>query len=283
MFFNNPFITASDIKAYVNKLVDKKMSEVKVRIPQEQINNAVVKFFTEKKWFLTEDGKKLDTYDLIRKFAMNTIGVADKGELNPEMLKIVQQEVANIIAKEGIKNFNNNGMYTWTEYYKPEDKTSNDNSVDDEAQAIQDIADEDAAYEQGWTDCSKITTVYLNSYFKLKGIDAQAIIDPEVNEIVIVDESGDRFEFFDDITAEEVNEKCDCTDCGSCSQKSEAVEETKNDACKDSEEFAIGFTEELLGKKLNADEKTVLKSCLESLNQLFEQTEKKSNVKKKKK
>jgi hypothetical protein len=174
-------------------------------------------------------------------------------------------------------------MYTWTEYYKPEDKTSNDNSVDDETQAMQDIADEDAAYEQGWTDCSKITTVYLNSYFKLKGIDAQAIIDPEVNEIVIVDESGDRFEFFDDFTSEEVNEKCDCTDCGSCSQKSEAAEETKNDTYKDSEELAIGFTEELLGKKLNADEKTVLKSCLESLNQLFEQTEKKSNIKKKKK
>jgi hypothetical protein len=57
MFFNNSFITANDIKAYVDKLVDKKMSELKVRIPQEQINNAVVKFFTEKKWFLTEDGK----------------------------------------------------------------------------------------------------------------------------------------------------------------------------------------------------------------------------------
>lgn len=283
MFFNDPFITASDIKAYVNKLVDKKMSDVKVRIPQEQINNAVVKFFTEKKWFLTEDGKKLDTYDLIRKFAMNTIGVADNGELNPEMLKIVQQEVANIIAKEGLDKYkaNNNNMYTWTTYTSDKKEEITDNT--DETQAMQDIVNEEAAYEQGWTDCSKITTVYLNSYFKLKGIDSKAIIDPEVNEIVIVDESGDRFEFFDDITTEEVNKKCDCTGCGSCSQKSEAAEEMKNDTCKDSENFAIGFTEELLGKKLNADEKTVLKSCLESLNQLFEQTEKKSNIKKKKK
>jgi hypothetical protein len=190
MFFNEPFITVNELKSYVNKLVDKKMSEVKVRIPQEQINDAVVKFFTEKKWFLTEDGKKLDTYDLIRKFAMNTIGVADKGELNPEMLKIVQQEVANIIAKEGIKNFNNNGMYTWTEYYKPEDKTPNANTVEDE---MSQTKTEDAAYEQGWTDCSKITTVYLNSYFKLKGIDAQAIIDPEIGEIVIVDECRRSF------------------------------------------------------------------------------------------
>ena len=188
MFFNDSFITASDLKAYVNKLVDKKMSEVKVRIPQEQINAAVVKFFTEKKWFLTEDGKKLDTYDLIRKFAMNTIGVADKGELNPEMLKIVQQEVANIIAKEGLNNLNKNGMYTTYTYNTPEEE-----SADEMTQAVNDIANEDAAYEQGWIDCAKIATVYLNSYFKMKGIDTQAIIDPEVGEIVLVDECRRSF------------------------------------------------------------------------------------------
>lgn len=89
---------------YIDKRIADAISNLKVRIPQSQINDAVVKFFTEKKWFLTEDGKKVDTYDLIRKFAMNTIGIAENGKLNPEFLAIVQKEVANILAKEGIAN-----------------------------------------------------------------------------------------------------------------------------------------------------------------------------------
>jgi hypothetical protein len=89
---------------YIDNRIANAISNLKVRIPQSQINDAVVKFFTEKKWFLTEDGKKVDTYDLIRKFAMNTIGVAENGKLNPEFLAIVQKEVANILAKEGLAN-----------------------------------------------------------------------------------------------------------------------------------------------------------------------------------
>ena len=81
----------------INEAIEDAFKNIKVQIPQSQINDAVVKFFTEKKWFLTEDGKKLDTYDLIRKFAMNTIGVAENGELKPEFLKIVQDEVAKLM------------------------------------------------------------------------------------------------------------------------------------------------------------------------------------------
>lgn len=81
----------------INEAIENAFKNIKVQIPQSQINDAVVKFFTEKKWFLTEDGKKLDTYDLIRKFAMNTIGVAENGELKPEFLKIVQDEVAKLM------------------------------------------------------------------------------------------------------------------------------------------------------------------------------------------
>jgi hypothetical protein len=148
---------------------------------------------------------------------MNTIGVADKGELNPEMLKIVQQEVANIIAKEGLDKYkaNNNNMYTWTTYTSDGKEENIIHAEDvakiigkqdlynynadkkrkdtDKTQAMQDIVDEEAVYEQGWIDCSKIVTVYLNSWFKMKGIDAQAVIDPEVNEIVIVDECRRSF------------------------------------------------------------------------------------------
>jgi hypothetical protein len=100
-------------KLYIDQMIDEKLKNIKVQIPQSQINEAVVKFFTEKKWFLTEDGKKLDTYDLIRKFAMNTIGVAENGEIRDDLLKIVQNEVANIIAKEGISKYNTNNTYTY--------------------------------------------------------------------------------------------------------------------------------------------------------------------------
>lgn len=93
-----------ELNKYIDNRIADAISNLKVRIPQSQINDAVVKFFTEKKWFLTEDGKKVDTYDLIRKFAMNTIGIAENGKLNPEFLVIVQKEVANILAKEGIAN-----------------------------------------------------------------------------------------------------------------------------------------------------------------------------------
>lgn len=87
---------------YIDNRIANAISNLKVRIPQSQINDAVVKFFTEKKWFLTEDGKKVDTYELIRKFAMNTIGIAENGKLNPEFLAIVQKEVANILAQKGL-------------------------------------------------------------------------------------------------------------------------------------------------------------------------------------
>ena len=96
-----------ELNKYIDNRIADAISNLKVRIPQSQINDAVVKFFTEKKWFLTEDGKKVDTYDLIRKFAMDTIGIAENGKLNPEFLAIVQKEVANILAKEGIANLYN--------------------------------------------------------------------------------------------------------------------------------------------------------------------------------
>lgn len=104
-------------KMYIDQMIDEKLKNIKVQIPQSQINDAVVKFFTEKKWFLTEDGKKLDTYDLIRKFAMNTIGVAENGEIRDDLLKIVQSEVANIIAKKGISisKHNTNNTYTYND------------------------------------------------------------------------------------------------------------------------------------------------------------------------
>lgn len=101
---NTSVFSKEEFDRYIDNRIADAISNLKVRIPQSQINDAVVKFFTEKKWFLTEDGKKVDTYDLIRKFAMNTIGIAENGKLNPEFLAIVQKEVANILAQKGLSD-----------------------------------------------------------------------------------------------------------------------------------------------------------------------------------
>jgi hypothetical protein len=136
----NMFMTLAE-KLYIDQMIDEKLKNIKVQIPQSQINEAVVKFFTEKKWFLTEDGKKLDTYDLIRKFAMNTIGVAENGEIRDDLLKIVQNEVANIIAKEGISKYNTNNTYTYN---------------NDISEKLED------AYTTGVTDTVNLINEYLN-------------------------------------------------------------------------------------------------------------------------
>ena len=114
----------------IDKCVEERMKKIKVRIPSEQINNSVVKFFTEKKWFLTKDGKKLDTYDLIRKFAMNTIGVAENGEINPEFLKIVREETAKIIIDQAMKQEN-------TVSANPEKTLKNEDTSCDEPEATE--------------------------------------------------------------------------------------------------------------------------------------------------
>jgi hypothetical protein len=175
-------ITAEEFERYVNKIVDKKLKETKVRIPQEQINNAVVKFFTEKKWFLTEDGKKLDTYDLIRKFAMNTIGVGENGELNPEMLKVVQEEVAKIIAdtyfndsavKDGI--FSNTNINETDPCGKCACNCGSDEDEEEDASEhliksdkIGDAVEE--SYRDGYTDGTICTVNTINEILKEAGI-----------------------------------------------------------------------------------------------------------------
>jgi hypothetical protein len=277
MFFNDSFITANDIKSYVNKLVDKKMSEVKVRIPQEQINDAVVKFFTEKKWFLTEDGKKLDTYDLIRKFAMNTIGVADKGELNPEMLKIVQQEVANIIAKEGLKNIDqvenksNNNLDPFqyqTTFTKTASNELNDDIPDDFEECTEGCTEDESfeyGYNQGWIDHVNIAAAYLNSYFGEYGIKAKAFVDEKNQELAIENVDGTVFSMFDD--EDDVNFDSECTcDKGNAEKNETKTENLSND---DISKIMTEVTEQLLNKKLSKDEQNVLKTSIEMLDKIF--------------
>lgn len=40
-----------------------------------------------------------DTYDIVRNFALEAIGVKENGKINPEFVKLVRQEMANVAAK----------------------------------------------------------------------------------------------------------------------------------------------------------------------------------------
>ena len=106
---------------------------------------------------------------------------------------------------------------------------------------------------------------------------------------------GDRFEFFDreDDEINPTEKKCDyhecknyrdgkldnlCESCDNCKTK-----ETVKNPTEDIEQTAVTLTEELLGKSLSVNEKSVIKDCLNTLNKLFEQAEKKAETKKSKK
>lgn len=297
MFWNNSFFDSYDLKNYVNKLVDKKLSEIKVRIPQEQINDAVVKFFTEKKWFLTEDGKKLDTYDLIRKFAMNTIGVAENGELKPELLKVVQAEVANIIAKEGIKA-KSDPNFTWSSvtYTNSESEPVNNtctckNKCNDKEDKESLAKEYESMYNAGWTDCfdhlTDVITCNLNNFFEKNNLNLEAVINydndepnvyivndlNEVTNITEFEENPDGVVPDDKDESDEV--KPTDTDCA----------EAENETCDSDNESKVDINklkEELFGKSLTKEEKEIIKDYVNTLNKLFDQSTGKTKSKKKK-
>jgi len=64
---------------------------------EDRVNKAVTKMFTD------VNGNKLDIYELVRKFAMETIGITEKGKLNPEFIQLIRKEVAHILAEEGLE------------------------------------------------------------------------------------------------------------------------------------------------------------------------------------
>lgn len=111
---------------------------------------------------------------------------------------------------------------------------------------------------------------------------------------------GDRFEFFDreDDEINPTEKKCDFTDCknyrdgkideicAGCDSRLkdvESTETTQKNKIEDTEKLALDITEELLGKQLNAEEKTVIKDCLKNLEKLFNtvETSEKTDLKKK--
>lgn len=239
-------VNGTELEKMINQLVDervnKKLQDIKVRIPQKQINDAVVKFFTEKKWFLTENGQKLDTYDLIRKFAMNTIGVAENGELNSEMLNIVQQEVGKILAEQIYNNAKNKeatdscqcgGNCVCKEH------TDEESGITDEE--LEELAysdyDEEQAYNDGYSD-GKIDAVN------------------EINKMLADYDTG--FNICWDGDKMMLSNKCN----KSCS---ESDENTDKSGEQEDLDFITDFAETLSGSKLTSAQKTALQNLYDVL------------------
>ena len=108
----------------INKLIDERLKTFKpeVRILQEAINKAVKKYFDELVFTDEKTGKKCDTYDIIRKFAMDTIGVTENGQLSPEFVKIVRDEVASLVVDKFCKD----------EEARPIEELEEDNTYEDD-------------------------------------------------------------------------------------------------------------------------------------------------------
>ena len=235
-------VDGAELEKMINQLVDarvnKKLKDIKVQIPQEQINNAVVKFFTEKKWFLTENGKKLNTYDLIRKFAMNTIGVSENGELNSEMLNVVQQEVGKILADQIYNNAKNKvsvdtdckcgGNCACKGHTDGEPVLAEDDDIVTEY--------EEQAYNDGYSD-GKIDAVN------------------EINNMLADYDTG--FNIYWDGDKMMLSNKCN----KSCSESDENPDETREQDL----DFITNFAETLSGSKLTSAQKTALKNLYDVL------------------
>ena len=70
-------------------------------IIEDRVNKAIDKKFTDK------NGNKLDVmafiHEQVLKLVHDNIGITEKGKLNPEFVKFIKEEVAHILAKEGLE------------------------------------------------------------------------------------------------------------------------------------------------------------------------------------
>lgn len=165
------------------------------------VEKTMIKILTEHHVVFTKNGKKIDTYDLIRNFALEAIGISENGKVNPELLKVVREEVANIIAKEGLKNVNKS--------VKP--VTDNTNTEDEE--------DENccAAYHDGYEDGYNTAIDDANELISAIGLDIFLDIDKDGNltleyaeeEELNDDEEIDNEDFSEDqnVEGDEISEK----------------------------------------------------------------------------
>jgi len=102
-FFGRTNAMESYIRNLVDRMVTNRLKNLKIQIPQNEMDESIREFFRTNKQIPLND-KTVDIYDLIREYTLEAIGINKNGEISEQFRKILQEEVANIIAKEGLKN-----------------------------------------------------------------------------------------------------------------------------------------------------------------------------------
>jgi hypothetical protein len=102
-FFGRTNAMESYIRNLVDRMVTNRLKNLKIQIPQNEMDESIREFFRTNKQIPLKD-KTVDIYDLIREYTLEAIGLNKNGEVSEQFRKILQEEVANIIAKEGLKN-----------------------------------------------------------------------------------------------------------------------------------------------------------------------------------
>lgn len=124
-------------------------------IIEDRVNKAIDKKFTD------VNGNKLDVYELVRNFAMETIGITEKGKLNPEFIKIIREEVARILAEEGLEEideddeeltYNSCNKHSCNKYDCDGEFGVNGEDDDNDEDINENDCNECDAYEEGYND-----------------------------------------------------------------------------------------------------------------------------------
>lgn len=203
-------ILKSAIKEYINDVITERLKKVKVQIPQKDIDESIRDFFASKPNF------DFDIYEMIKEATLDAIGIKKNGQMSEEMKSVVQAEVANIIAKEGLKN----AIPPVEISYKETVPAESEEDIDEAAYAY--------AYEDGMFDgiCEAVDKV--NNLL--------ATYDKKIK--VGYDIDKDEYTLLFNKTQEENKEsKCDFKDCKNFSASNDLCSDCSNlkNTVKDSE------------------------------------------------
>lgn len=163
----------------------------------DRVNKAIEKKFTD------INGNKIDVYELIRKFTMETIGITEKGKLNPEFIKLIKDKVAQILAEEGIEEIeeeDDTPRNSCTKCCEDCDLNDEENDISEEDdEEWDDYTDGystgydvgykkgyDTAYNDGIREGIYRTVTTLNDFFRRNGLEHRIIITNDNNSLNII-------------------------------------------------------------------------------------------------
>lgn len=198
--FEEFFNRQSGLEHLVNTLVDARVTErinkMKVRIPQESIDESICDFFKTNKT-IPICGKNIDIYDIIKDATLDAIGLKKNGVVSDEFKKIIQAEVANIIAKEGLTELKNDANI--------ESKTSEEEAEKAYTEGFDIGFEEGKMYAAGII--SQLIQETFPGYILVQNETADVENDP-CEEFMLVCENN-----MDDEEFNSAEKQCTCSEC----------------------------------------------------------------------